>query len=71
MKQIPRATAVTAQPCQLTSDRTTNHYTFQSFKGIRANLYIIFINITTTVSFFAEIEYSNVARGLQGAIKPI
>ena len=41
MKQIPRATAVTAQPCQLTSDRTTNHYTFQSFKGIRDNLYII------------------------------
>ena len=41
MKQIPRATAVTAQPCQLTSDRTTNHYTFQSFNGIRANLYII------------------------------
>ena len=40
MKQIPRATAVTAQPCQLTSDRTTNHYTFQSFKGIRDTLYI-------------------------------
>ena len=37
--KIRRATAATARLYQLTSDRTTNHFTFQSFKRDKGEIY--------------------------------